>query len=622
MAEHEREAASVEVRLAGVSPSARELLWVITRAREAVTERLIERLWSGESLDLEVLRKVAAELATLPPAVRAQVEAQLPDEVLSQIETLGDRPTEVPPLPVRPLLAELTARGLLAREGEGDDAPFGFTPEVQERSTAWMKQHPRERSGRTEEQVWRTLGERYVGAFEALAQASEGEAGAAPSLSPVELAIETARRGLRYLIQASHDELGAIAGRMLTATGDEAFRARLLAEIAAAAQDASAGARRRAVRAALAMGLAEAAERDTAALERALFLYEQAIEEAEEAEDEAGAREAAALGERWAATLERQGQHAAAREAFRRSAANARRAGLPRAEVIARELGSVRLGIRQGGDIAAVETALGRHLEELRALQQAPGRGAAAGRAADRVEEVLIKAIEIGVQLDLALERWAPALAKLDEAEALLQASGASEHELALARCQRYAPLVRLGRLDEAGQVLEAALAVFREVGDGPAEVGTRSRLADLWDERGEPGRAVAAARQALSASERLADAEMRAGCHENLSTYIEKAGDHAGAREHQLANLVYRVVARLDLGRALRTLQFDVLRAAARGERHALPRLADILDKPAFAALQGFLAERGVPAASLEEGIEKLVETVQAGTRPSAAGA
>jgi tetratricopeptide (TPR) repeat protein len=620
MAEHEREAASGEARIASVSPSARELLWVITRAREPVTERLIERLWSGESLNLEVLRKVAAELATLPPAARAQVEAQLPAEVLSQLETLGDRPTEVPPLPVRPLLAELTACGLLAREGEDDDAPFGFTAEARESATAWMKQHPREQGGRTEKQVWRTLGERYVGAFEALAQASEAEAGAPPMRE--ELAIETGQRGLRYLIRAGHEELGGIAGRMLTAAGDAALRQRLLAEIASATQEAPAGAPRRAVRAALAEGIAEAADGDTAALERALFLYEQAIEDAEEAEDEGSAREAAALSQRWAETLERKGQHAAARDAFRRSAANARRAGLPRAEVIERELNLVRLGIRHGGDISAVEAALGRHIEELRALEQARGQGAAAGRDADRVGEVLAKALDIGVQLDLALERWAPAVERLDEVEALLQATGAGEHDLARARCQRYMPLVRLGRLEEAERVLEEALAVFREVGDGPAEVGTRSRLADLWDERGDAERAVTAARQALAASEGLEDTEMRANCHENLSIYLEKAGDHEGAREHQLADLVYRVVARLDLGRALRTLNLDVLRAAARGERHALPRLAEMLDKPAFTALRGLLAERAVPVASLEEGIEKLVETVQAGTKQSAPSA
>src|SRR5262249_3316816 len=112
------------------------------------------------------------------------------------------------------------------------------------------------------------------------------------------------------------------------------------------------------------------------------------------------------------------------------------------------------------------------------------------------------------------LERWEPARAKLDEAEALLRASGAGDHELALARCQRYIPLVRLGQLDEAEQVLEEALAVFREVGDGPAEVGTRSRLSDLWDERGDAARAVAAAREALAASQGLSDLEMRAGCH------------------------------------------------------------------------------------------------------------
>ena len=69
-------------------------------------------------------------------------------------------------------------------------------------------------------------------------------------------------------------------------------------------------------------------------------------------------------------------------------------------------------------------------------------------------------------------------------------------------------------------------------------------------------------------------------------------------------------------MSRALRTLNLDVLRAAARGERHALPRLTDLLQKEEFCALGSFLSERAVPVASLEAGIAELVATVQAGTK------
>ena len=113
---------------------------------------------------------------------------------------------------------------------------------------------------------------------------------------------------------------------------------------------------------------------------------------------------------------------------------------------------------------------------------------------------MLAKALDLAAQIDLALERWQPALDRLDQIEAFLAESSASDHALSVARCQRYVPLARLGRLDEAEQVLSSALAVFAEVSDGPAEVGTRSRLADLWDERGDRARAVIEARKAQSA--------------------------------------------------------------------------------------------------------------------------
>jgi tetratricopeptide (TPR) repeat protein len=625
MAERDLDAMSVAARIEAASAPARGLLWVITRASEAVTERLIERVWSGEPLNLEVLRKVAAELAGLPEALRAQVEAQLPAEVLDQIAILGDRPTEPSLLRAAPLLAELTSLGLIAREGEGDDAPFGAPPEVVEQITAFIDRHPEERGERTEPQIFQALGERYAGAFEALASAAASWNERAEEAQ--ELTVETGRRAIRYLVRAGVDDLGAIAGRMVATAGDAELRLRLLTELTRAAEEAEGGAPRRGGRsavAALAAATAEATAGDEGSMERALSLYERAIDEAEEVGDEASFREATALCQRWAEALERAGQGAAARDAFRRSAANARRAKATRPDVIAIELEVVRLGIRHGGDIGAVQEALGRHIDELQVLQGAVklGEGAAEVQAHDRVAEVLAKALELAVQLELASERWQAALDRLDQTEALLEATSAGDHARAVARCLRYVPLSRLHRLDEAEQVLSSTLAVFRATSDIPAEVGTLSRLADLWDERGDAPRAVAAAREALAKSEELSSAEMRAGCHENLSTYLEKAGDPEGAREHQVADLVYRLVARLDVSRALRTLNLDVLRAVARRERHALPRLTAILEKPEFAAVRRFLEERGVPEASLEEGIDRLVETVQAGTRGSSPGA
>jgi len=245
-----------------------------------------------------------------------------------------------------------------------------------------------------------------------------------------------------------------------------------------------------------------------------------------------------------------------------------------------------------------------------REWQSDPGREAeawSASAARGRDKNALEAALDLALELDLAGEHWHSALERLDEIEGVMRRRGAGDHALSLIRCRRYQALVGLGELDEAGRVLDAALGVFREVGDVPAEMGTLSRVADLWDERGDAARAVAAAREALAASERLDDPEARASCHENLSTYLQKADAPAAAREHQLADIIYRVVARSDMGRTLQSLKLDILRAVARGEQYDLPRVADLLEKPDFAVLKGFLGAHDVSPGPLQDGIDQL---------------
>ena len=58
-----------------------------------------------------------------------------------------------------------------------------------------------------------------------------------------------------------------------------------------------------------------------------------------------------------------------------------------------------------------------------------------------------------------------------------------------------------------------------------------------------------------------------------------------------------------------LRNLAVRIREAAARGERFALPALAELLVDPAFAPLGAFLRERGADLAALQGRIEVLVE-------------
>jgi hypothetical protein len=74
--------------------------------------------------------------------------------------------------------------------------------------------------------------------------------------------------------------------------------------------------------------------------------------------------------------------------------------------------------------------------------------------------------LDIAQQANQSLERWQACLDRLDEVEAIDRQRGETDHAIAIPRFNRYSPLIRLGRLDAAQQVLEASLAVFQGVGD------------------------------------------------------------------------------------------------------------------------------------------------------------
>src|SRR5689334_11570300 len=76
----------------------------------------------------------------------------------------------------------------------------------------------------------------------------------------------------------------------------------------------------------------------------------------------------------------------------------------------------------------------------------------------------LVGGLDIATQATLALERWDACLDLLTESEETQQAMGEGAHSLARTRLNRHKPLLNLGRFDEAQEVLESCLAVFRGV--------------------------------------------------------------------------------------------------------------------------------------------------------------
>src|SRR5262249_21036489 len=98
----------------------------------------------------------------------------------------------------------------------------------------------------------------------------------------------------------------------------------------------------------------------------------------------------------------------------------------------------------------------------------------------------LIGGLDVLKSVYLAHEEWQKSLNLIAEQIAVKEARGASEHELARDRFNRYGPLLRLGRLAEAQQELERCLEVFERAGDRGACGSCLSALADVFDEKGD----------------------------------------------------------------------------------------------------------------------------------------
>jgi hypothetical protein len=135
----------------------------------------------------------------------------------------------------------------------------------------------------------------------------------------------------------------------------------------------------------------------------------------------------------------------------------------------------------------------------------------------------------------LATGRWQLCLDRIAEITASKRERGAGAHELARTRFNDAFPLIRLGRLGEAGRLLRDCQRVFEEHRDIPMLARVLSTRATLEDALGHREAAADLERTALRL--RYARPEPRdiAISHYNLALGL-RAGDRAGRRAHRLA--------------------------------------------------------------------------------------
>jgi len=545
---------AVDLLIQRASPDARRLLWVVTLANEPVPPALVEGIWAGKSVVLAV----------------------------------------------RPLLEELHGAGLLSREAAdlSEQRPYAFHELVRERIAHWMTAHPAETGGQTREEIWRAYGERYAAAFEQ--QRRSGQKGA------MERATEAGRRALTYLVRArAFDQLGGFASAMVTSTSDPAALRNAIEELRAAAEQVPPGEPRWLMRASLADALRMAGRSD-----ESLPFYAQAAAEAESA---AHWPSVAAICQNWANALGDVGDLSQAKATYLRSVKAKEKARSPRVEIFASELEALRIDVMQG-QAAAVLPGINHRLNEVRGWWKRHRAGESVPEAPHAVQlgRGLVSGLDIAGQANLALERWQACLDLLGETEQAKRDLGESELELARTRFNQYGPLMSLGRLDDAQQVVESCLVVYRAEEDVTYQSKALTALASVWEERGETGQAVALARQALALCNQLPDPADRAILHNNLAIYLEKAGQQPQAARHRLAAGVYRLISGHDLSTWRSSLAVRMRRAARDGRRYELPRLSALLADPEFDAVRQFLTGRGADLAQLQSGLDQLVEQVR----------
>ncbi len=161
------------------------------------------------------------------------------------------------------------------------------------------------------------------------------------------------------------------------------------------------------------------------------------------------------------------------------------------------------------------------------------------------VREVLL---DLGREAACQLQRWDDALSLSAETAHSQARRGASSAELRRTYFNDYFPLLKLGRLGEAREVLYACKATA-EADDDIAALGkTLGALADVEDKLGHGDLAVVLDRAALRYKYQIGDADGIASGHNNYGRHLARlGGDVATAFAQILAAAVTRALTRVD---------------------------------------------------------------------------
>lgn len=600
-------AVSLDQLIRDVGPEARRLLWVIAVANDPVALGLLKAVWSEESRETQILRKVKhniERLHELAPDSQAYLN-NLPPEVLEKLDTLPPEPPVRPE--IAPLLCKLVSVGLIIEEHSGsDDTNPDLTCHelVRERILIWMAQQPQDRSTLTENDIRLSYAEWLAAAFDE--QQHED----------MTFALQAGSRALVYCVQAeAWSRLGSFASQLVTATRDSRLLGALIPHLQAATETAPEGEPRWSCLLYLADALRNAGQPDAS-----LPIYAQAALQARSIAETGsdGSRSAwsdfATITGNWAIAFCEVGNFDAARQCHHDSAEAERQAGSPAINVICSELEALRIDIMQGKlDAAAPEIEARLMQVETWWEQHRAGQSVPEAPKIEFLARVFVGALDIAQEADIARKDRESALLRLDTILKVKHALQRPAEDMGATRMNRANVLIQMpGRLGEAKTELEACLTLLQSRPSGIAKV--LSSLANVFSALGDSNQAITQGRRALAIREELPDPVDRAASHNNLSLYLEERDgplDLAESGRHQLAALLYTIVTghMQHLQTAFDNYVIGFRYAHNHGRELIVPRIAALLADTGFAPLGQWLQQHQVPLDDLQKAVDDFLD-------------
>lgn len=588
------------------SPDARRLLWIIALANQPEALGLVRGVWGGESYEQEQLRqikKMLDKLPQLPPELQEKLKA-MPAEFRAKVDSL---PSETPAVPeIAPLLSQLVSVGLVTeqRNGPDDDNPNLTCHElVRERILAWMEQHPQNRGELTENTIGLAYAEWLVAAFDGLKHRN------------MTAALAAGTRALVYCVQAEGwDRLDSFASSLINNIHDPRQLEALIPHLETAAESAPAGRPRWTCLCYLADALKNSGRQDSS-----LRFFERAATQARTAAEagDSGSQQAwwdfGWITGNWAGALYKNGNLNAARQRHLESAEAKKMASRPAILIIGSELEAMRIEIDQG-QVSSALPEVEKRLSDVKNWwrRQCSGQSVPEAPNAEILAKTLIGALGVATSADFALKDWVSALNRIETTLEVMRVHKHSEEVIADARMNRATVLKEMNQFFEAQIELETCLSLF--LNDPNRRATVLSALADLFNAQRDTNQAIIQERRALALREQLPNPEARAISHTNLSNYLARSGVPSALAEaphHRLAGLIYFLVSGFtqNVQTVLENYAVFFRHQHAAGIELFIPRVTELLAKPAFASLDQWLRQREVELEELQAGIDELLE-------------